>query len=78
MADKQIKCGSCGQTFTLASGEQEFYQQRGISEPKRCATCRGQRRTIREGGGSAKDSGNRVERVRQQMDALFKPPKLKK
>ena len=74
MGDKQIRCGNCGQTFTLTSGEQDFYQQRGMSEPKRCEACRGLRKPNRDGGG-AKESGGRVERARQAMDALFKPAK---
>jgi hypothetical protein len=78
MADKAITCGNCGQTFTLGSGEQEFYQQRGLSEPKRCGTCRGQGKASRDSGGSAKVSSNRVERAKQQLDELFKPSKVKK
>ncbi len=66
--------------FTLTSGEQDFYQQRGMSEPKRCGACRGERKTSRDGGGSGsgRDSGGRVERAKREMDALFEPSKTKK
>jgi hypothetical protein len=75
MEDKQIRCANCGQVFTLTVGEQDFYQQSGMSEPKRCETCRGQRKLDRDGGGSAKGDGGRVERAKRAMDALFKPAK---
>ena len=76
MGDKQIRCGDCGRTFTLTSGEQDFYQQGGMSEPKRCETCREVRKTNRDGGGGgSKDGGGRVERAKREMDALFRPAK---
>ncbi len=74
MEDKQIKCGNCKQAFTLTSGEQEFYQQRGMSEPKRCKPCREGRKTNRDGGGT-NDAGGRVARAERELDALFKPAK---
>lgn len=42
-ADKQIKC-ECGETFTLLAGEQDFYEKKGLKEPKRCKPCRDRRR----------------------------------
>lgn len=38
--DKEIMCKDCGQTFTFTSGEQEFFQSRGFSDPVRCKICR--------------------------------------
>lgn len=38
--DKVLKCVICGKPFTLESGEQYFYHERGLAEPKRCPTCR--------------------------------------
>lgn len=38
--DYQIQCVDCGQSFTFSAGDQEFYQSRGFSEPKRCSHCR--------------------------------------
>ena len=52
LRDKQITCKICGDNFTFAIGEQEFYQDRWLAEPRRCSKCRPSRRNIpvREGG----------------------------
>jgi NAD-dependent SIR2 family protein deacetylase len=52
MADKQITCVDCGQKFNFSEGEQEFFQQKGMSEPKRCKECRQAKKAER--GGSRK------------------------
>jgi len=41
--DKEIKC-ACGETFLFTAGEQSFFEQRGLAEPKRCKSCRAERR----------------------------------
>ena len=59
MSDRTLTCRDCGQEFNYTAGEQAFYQERGFSEPKRCPTCRSQRKAQRgtsEYGGS--DYGN--------------------
>ena len=44
-ADKNLVCRDCGVTFVFSSGEQEFFQSRGLlHEPARCPTCRQARR----------------------------------
>jgi hypothetical protein len=50
MEDKLLECVDCGQSFTFSAGEQEFYQQRGMTEPKRCKPCRQARKAERGGG----------------------------
>ncbi len=51
-SDKQLTCRDCGQAFTWTAGEQEFYQQKGFSNPPvRCPACRQAKRTNRFGGG---------------------------
>lgn len=50
MADKIITCSDCGNTFTFSQGEQEFYEQKGMSEPKRCKECRQAKKEQRGGG----------------------------
>lgn len=60
LTDKTLTCGDCGQEFLFTAAEQEFYQARGFSEPKRCRNCRTNRRTEREGGGGV--GGARMER----------------
>ena len=42
--DKEIRCINCGKTFTFTVGEQEFYKERHLSEPKRCKECAKKRR----------------------------------
>lgn len=45
-ADKTLTCRDCGQDFIFTSGEQEFYQSRGLlNEPRRCPDCRAARRS---------------------------------
>ena len=44
--DKTLTCRECGQEFVFTTGEQEFYQQKGLlNEPSRCPTCRAARRS---------------------------------
>lgn len=43
MEDKTIKC-DCGNEFEFTVGEQNFYQQRGFSTPKRCPDCRAKKK----------------------------------
>jgi NAD-dependent SIR2 family protein deacetylase len=41
MADKNLECKDCGQTFVFTEGEQEFYKEKGFeNEPQRCPDCR--------------------------------------
>lgn len=39
--DKIIKCEDCGQEFAFTIGEQEFFAQKSLPEPKYCMICRG-------------------------------------
>ncbi len=50
MPDKTLRCVDCGNEFSFSEKDQEFYNQRGFQEPKRCKDCRDKRR--RERGGS--------------------------
>jgi CxxC-x17-CxxC domain-containing protein len=55
--DKTLTCKDCGQEFIWTSGEQEFYQTRGlVNEPGRCPTCRAARRAS---GGAGTSYGSR-------------------
>jgi hypothetical protein len=42
--DKVLTCLDCGQDFTFSSSEQFFYWSKGLTEPKRCKSCRQFRR----------------------------------
>jgi len=44
-------CVECGEEFTLTSGEQNFFKQKGLRMPRRCSPCRQARRQEREHGG---------------------------
>jgi len=47
--DRTIACVDCGVEFVHTAADQEFYAQKGFgSDPKRCATCRATRRTVRD------------------------------
>lgn len=62
MADKELNCKDCGQTFTFTEGEQEFFTQRGFSEPVRCRPCRDARKAQKTAGGGYSDRGSRDDR----------------
>ena len=49
--DKTLTCADCGQQFVFTASEQDFYAQRGFSEPRRCASCRASRKASRGTGG---------------------------
>ena len=56
--DRTITCADCGQEFTFTAGEQEFYAQRGFTEPpKRCPSDRALRKSQRS-RGAGDDGGN--------------------
>lgn len=55
-ADKTLSCRECGSSFVFTSGEQEFFQSRGLlNEPSRCPDCRRARKSRQSSGGY--DSG---------------------
>ena len=57
-SDKNLTCADCGQEFVFTASEQDFYAQRGFTEPRRCASCRASRKAARNadtGGGSSYD-----------------------
>lgn len=38
--DLEIKCKLCGKVFTWSAGEQKFYYDNDLSQPKKCPACR--------------------------------------
>jgi CxxC-x17-CxxC domain-containing protein len=58
MSDRTLTCRDCNQTFTFTAGEQEFYQQRGYTEPQRCSNCRAERKAQRGDSGSGYSSSS--------------------
>jgi len=76
-ADKMLTCADCGQAFAFTSSEQDFYGQRGFSEPRRCPSCRASRKAARQssGGGYGGSSygggyGSRDRAPREMFDAI--------
>jgi len=62
--DKTLVCNDCGGEFVFTAGEQEFFAERGFSEPIRCKPCRDIRKSQkseRSGGGGygSRDRQNR-------------------
>ncbi|HET7686472.1 MAG TPA: zinc-ribbon domain containing protein [Candidatus Limnocylindria bacterium] len=54
--DQVITCADCGIDFVFSASEQAFFAEKGFaSAPKRCASCRSQRRSM--GGGSSYGAG---------------------
>ncbi len=49
MADQQLTCRDCGNTFTFTEGEQEFYASKDLNPPQRCSDCRNARKAQRNG-----------------------------
>jgi CxxC-x17-CxxC domain-containing protein len=55
--DKILACADCGQEFVFTASEQDFYAQRGFTEPKRCASCRSARKASRPDSGGRAGGG---------------------
>jgi CxxC-x17-CxxC domain-containing protein len=54
--DQVITCSDCGIDFVFSASEQAFFAEKGFaSAPKRCSSCRAQRRAS---GGGASSYGN--------------------
>ncbi|HZU11610.1 MAG TPA: CxxC-x17-CxxC domain-containing protein [Chloroflexota bacterium] len=70
MTDRTLTCAQCGQDFTFSSEDQQYHAERGYQDPKRCPTCRAERRASRGDsggsyGGSSYSSG--YDRPQRQM-----------
>ena len=50
--DRTLTCQDCGQSFTFTAEDQQYHAEKGFAnEPKRCASCRQNKRAERGGGG---------------------------
>jgi CxxC-x17-CxxC domain-containing protein len=45
--DRTLTCADCSQSFTFTASEQDFFAERGFSEPRRCPSCRAARKAQR-------------------------------
>ncbi len=52
-ADRTLTCADCGQEFVFTASEQQFYTDRGFSDPRRCRNCRAARKASMGGGDQA-------------------------
>jgi CxxC-x17-CxxC domain-containing protein len=50
--DRTLTCSDCGSEFSFTASEQDFYTEKGFSEPRRCPSCRAARKAARDGGSS--------------------------
>lgn len=56
--DKTLTCSDCNQQFTFTASEQDFFAERGFTEPRRCSACRAARKATRgDTGGSSYGGG---------------------
>jgi CxxC-x17-CxxC domain-containing protein len=56
-SDKNLTCADCGQEFVFTASEQDFYAQRGFTEPRRCASCRASRKAARNSDSGSSYGG---------------------
>ena len=58
--DRTLTCADCSQEFTFTASEQQFYADRGFSDPRRCSSCRASRKAARgdSGGGYGSRGGD--------------------
>lgn len=56
--DRTLTCVDCAQGFTFSADDQAYHAEKGYTnEPKRCPSCRAERRSQRDGGGFGGGSG---------------------
>ena len=67
--NKNLTCADCGQEFVFTASEQDFYAQRGFTEPRRCASCRASRKAARNEGGGGGGGGYRDRGPREMFSA---------
>jgi len=56
--DRTLTCQDCNTSFTFTADDQQYHAEKGYSnEPKRCPSCRSNRRAGGGGGGYGGGSG---------------------
>ena len=65
--DRTLTCVDCAQPFTFSADDQAYHAEKGYTnEPKRCPSCRAERRNQRDSGGS----GGGYDRGPREMHAV--------
>lgn len=57
--DEVKVCKDCGLEFILTKGEADFYKQKALNLPGRCAACRKKRKILRSNEGDDYAGGKR-------------------
>ncbi len=69
--DRTLTCVQCGNDFTFTADDQQYHAERGYQDPKRCPTCRAERRNRDNAGGfggsGSYGGGGGYDRPRRQM-----------
>lgn len=72
--DKSLSCADCNQTFIFAAGEQQFFAEKNLTNvPRRCPTCRVNRRLIRDGKDTGQCTDVKCEQCGASTRVPFKP-----
>jgi CxxC-x17-CxxC domain-containing protein len=50
--DRTLTCADCRSEFTFTASEQDFYAEKGFSEPRRCPSCRAAKKAARNADSS--------------------------
>lgn len=66
--DQEIQCADCGTSFVFNAEDQEFFQTKGYSAPKRCPQCRAARKANDRGGN--RGGGGRSFGAKQQYRVI--------
>jgi CxxC-x17-CxxC domain-containing protein len=72
-AERTLTCTQCGNGFVFSVEDQEFHAGRGYQDPKRCPSCRAERRASQGGGYGGGSSygggggGGSYDRPQRQM-----------
>jgi CxxC-x17-CxxC domain-containing protein len=59
--DQTLTCRDCGKSFVFSVRDQEFFAEKGFTNPPtRCRDCRNLRKKAPAGAGPAADTGNKT------------------
>ena len=74
MQDQQLTCKDSGKPFTWTAGEQQFYQDKGFTNPPmRCPECRQAKKASSMGGGQRRDFPITCSNCGKQDTVPFEP-----
>lgn len=73
MDDKNLKCMECEGEFLFSADEQQFYMEKGFTEPKRCKPCRDKLKSARMGGASKQMHDATCAECGEETQVPFQP-----